>query len=67
MPDEIHTLPERAQVLKVAEKTGYTMAQKRDLPAFGVRGQWRFKRADLDRRIEGQKAGAADDKHRGGA
>ena len=28
MPDEILTLPEVAQLLKVAEKTVYTMAQK---------------------------------------
>ena len=49
MPVEILTLPEMAQLLKVAEKTVYTMAQKGELPAFKVRGQWRFKREDLDR------------------
>jgi excisionase family DNA binding protein len=56
MPDEIMTLPEVADLLKVAEKTVYTMAQKAQLPAFKVRGQWRFKRDDLDRWIEQQKA-----------
>jgi excisionase family DNA binding protein len=56
MPDEILTLPEVAILLKVAEKTVYTMAQKAQLPAFKVRGQWRFKRDDLDRWIEQQKA-----------
>lgn len=56
MPDEILTLPEVSQLLKVAEKTVYTMAQKGELPAFKVRGQWRFKRADLDLWIERQKA-----------
>jgi excisionase family DNA binding protein len=55
MPDEILTLPEVAQLLKVAEKTVYTMAQKSQLPAFKVRGQWRFKRVDIDRWIEAQK------------
>jgi excisionase family DNA binding protein len=55
MLDEILTLPEVAQLLKVAEKTVYTMAQKGELPAFKVRGQWRFKRADLDQWIEQQK------------
>src|SRR4051794_12370038 len=54
--DEIMTLPEVAQLLKVAEKTVYTMAQKSQLPAFKVRGQWRFKRVDIDRWIEQQKA-----------
>jgi excisionase family DNA binding protein len=48
MPDEILTLPEVAQLLKVAEKTVYTMAQKGELPAFKVGGQWRFRRTDLD-------------------
>ncbi len=60
MPDEILTLPEVAQLLKVAEKTVYTMAQKGELPAFKVRGQWRFKRADLDQWIEQQKAASRD-------
>ena len=56
MPDEILTLPEVAQLLKVAEKTVYTMAQLGELPAFKVRGQWRFKRVDIDQWIEEQKA-----------
>lgn len=60
MPDEILTLPEVAQLLKVAEKTVYTMAQKGELPAFKVRGQWRFKRADLDQWIEQQKVASRD-------
>ncbi|HCF61567.1 MAG TPA: DNA-binding protein [Myxococcales bacterium] len=60
MSDEILTLPEVAQLLKVAEKTVYSMAQKGQLPAFKVGGQWRFKRADLDQWIEDQKAASRD-------
>ena len=56
MPDEILKLPEVAQLLKVADKTVYTMAQRSERPAFKVRGQWRFKRIDIDRWIEWQKA-----------
>jgi len=56
MPNEILTLPEVAYLLKVAEKTVYTMAQKSQLPAFKVGGQWRFKRVDIDRWIEQQKS-----------
>jgi excisionase family DNA binding protein len=56
MQDEILTLPEVAQLLKVAEKTVYTMAQRRELPAFKVGGQWRFKREDIDQWIERQKS-----------
>jgi excisionase family DNA binding protein len=55
MTDEILTLPEVAEFLKVAEKTVYTMAQNSQLPAFKVRGQRRFKRVDIDRWIEQQK------------
>lgn len=65
MPDEVLTLPELAKLLKVAEKTVYTMAQKGELPAFKVRLQWRFKRADLDQWIEDQKTSDRDDKRRG--
>ena len=55
MSDETLTLPEVAQLLEAAEKTAYSIAQKGQLSAFKVGGQWRFKRADLDQRIEGQK------------
>lgn len=53
MPDEIFTRPKVAQ-LKVAEKTGCAMTQKGELPAFKVRGQTRFRRADLDNCIDGK-------------
>lgn len=56
MTGPILTLPEVAILLKVAEKTVYTMAQKGQIPAFKVRGQWRFKHDDIDRWIDEQKA-----------
>lgn len=56
MADEILTLPEVALLLKVAAKTVYTMAQQSEVPAFKVRGQWRFKREDIDAWIEHEKA-----------
>ena len=61
MADEILTLPEVAGLLKVAEKTVYTMAQKSQLPAFKVGGQWRFRRIDIDHWIEQQKANSRDE------
>lgn len=54
--DEILTLKEVAQLLKVAEKTVYTMSQKQELPAFKVGGQWRFRREDINRWIDQQQA-----------
>ena len=61
MPDEILTLAEVAQLLKVGDKTVYTMAQRGEVPAFKVRGQWRFKRDDLNDWIEQQKATSRDE------
>ena len=54
MPDEILTLPEVAQLLKVAEKTVYTMAQAGEIPAFKIRGQWRITRIEFDRWLAAQ-------------
>jgi excisionase family DNA binding protein len=65
MPDALLTLHEVADLLKVAEKTVYTMAQRRELPAFKVRGQWRFKQTDLDLWIEERKAAARDERRKG--
>lgn len=58
-PDEIMTLKEVARLLKVADKTVYTMAQNKELPAFKVGGQWRFRREDIDRWIDQQKTQAS--------
>lgn len=54
MTDEILTVVEVATLLKVADKTVYTMAQKGEIPAFKVRGQWRFRRSDINAWIEKQ-------------
>jgi hypothetical protein len=43
------------------------MAQRGEVPAFKIRGQWRFKRDDLDQWIEQQKLSQRDhDKPDGG-
>jgi len=52
---EVMKVREVAALLKVGEKTIYSMAQKGELPAFKVRGQWRFSRKDIDSWIEQQK------------
>lgn len=46
--DEILTIRELAALLKIGEKTAYTMGQSGELPGFKVRDQWRFRRADID-------------------
>ena len=55
MTDEIMTLKEVADYLKLAEKTAYRLAAEGKLPGFKVGGSWRFKRIDLEKWIEEQK------------
>jgi excisionase family DNA binding protein len=58
-PDEILTIREVAALLKIGEKTAYTMAQSGELPGFKVRGQWRFRRIDIHGWIERHVSGRA--------
>lgn len=55
MNDEILTLKEVAEYLKLAEKTAYRFAAEGKLPGFKIGGSWRFKREDIDRWIEEKK------------
>jgi excisionase family DNA binding protein len=55
MSDEILTLKEVAEYLKLAEKTAYRLAAEGKLPGFKVGGSWRFKREDVQSWIEEQK------------
>lgn len=56
MTDEILTLKEVAEYLKLAEKTAYRLAAEGKLPGFKVGGSWRFKRGDIERWIEVKKS-----------
>jgi excisionase family DNA binding protein len=55
MTDQILTLQEVAEYLKLTEKTAYRLAADGKLPGFKVGGAWRFKREDLEAWIEEQK------------
>lgn len=55
MTDEILTLKEVAEYLKLAEKTAYRLAAEGNLPGFKVGGSWRFKREDIESWIEEKK------------
>jgi len=52
--DEVLTIKQVATLLKIGEKTAYTMVKAGDLPGFKVRGQWRFRRTDVNAWIEQQ-------------
>jgi len=46
--DEILTLQEVAEYLKLNEKTIYRLAQRGELPGFKAGGSWRFRRGDIE-------------------
>jgi len=55
MTDQIMTLKEVAEYLKLTQKTAYRLAAEKKLPGFKVGGSWRFKVSDLEAWIEEQK------------
>lgn len=65
MDDEILTLKEVAEYLKLAEKTAYRLAAEGKLPGFKVGGSWRFKREDVQNWIERQKTDVNQSKQEG--
>lgn len=60
MNDEIWTLREVAEYLKLAEKTAYRLAAEGKLPGFKVGGSWRFKREEIEKWIAEQSSARKD-------
>jgi|TARA_R110000796_G_scaffold102044_14_gene210928 excisionase family DNA binding protein len=60
MIDQILTLKEVAEYLKLTEKTAYRLASEGKLPGFKIGGSWRFKRDDLESWIESKKSIKSD-------
>lgn len=54
MGDQILTVKEVADYLKVNERTVYRMATAKKIPAFKVGGSWRIKRVELEKWIKEQ-------------
>lgn len=54
MTEEILTIKEVAEYLKLAEKTAYRLAAEGKLPGFKVGGSWRFQRGEIEAWIEKQ-------------
>jgi excisionase family DNA binding protein len=59
MSDEILTIREVADLLKINEKTAYKLAAAGKLPGFKVGGSWRFERREIaswiKRKVEEQQ------------
>ena len=58
---EILTIKELAEHLKVNERTIYRLASAKKIPAFKVGGSWRFSKADIDAWISSQSAASEPD------
>lgn len=54
MPEDVLTLKEVAEYLKVTERTIYRMVAERKIPAFKVGGSWRFRLTEIDEWIRAQ-------------
>ena len=52
MTDDIMTVKEVAEYLKIREKTAYRLVAKGKIPGFKVGGSWRFRRGELEAWIE---------------
>lgn len=63
-PNDILTLTELADYLKIAERTVYGWAQDGKLPAYKMAGNWRFRRRDIDAWLETQRTGPVLDNAR---
>jgi excisionase family DNA binding protein len=53
--EELITIKEVSDYLKVAEKTIYRMASEGKIPAFKVGGSWRFRRHEVQEWLENQR------------
>jgi excisionase family DNA binding protein len=65
MSDDILTIREVAELLKINEKTAYKLAADGKLPGFKVGGSWRFERQEIAnwirRKVEEQQRGGKGD------
>jgi excisionase family DNA binding protein len=56
MTDEILTIREVAELLKINEKTAYKLAAGGKIPGFKVGGSWRFDRQEISNWIKREVA-----------
>lgn len=53
--EQILTIRELADYLKIAEKTAYRFASEGKVPGFKVGSAWRFRKSEIDRWISEQE------------
>jgi len=62
MKDDILTIKDVAEMLKLTEKTAYRLVSDREIPGFKVGGSWRFSRKELEKWIAEQNNKPGDNK-----
>lgn len=62
MKDDILTIREVAEMLKLTEKTAYRLVSDGEIPGFKVGGSWRFSRKELEKWVTEQNRKANDNK-----
>ncbi|MDD3288781.1 MAG: helix-turn-helix domain-containing protein [Alphaproteobacteria bacterium] len=60
MKDNVLTVRDVAEMLKLAEKTVYSLVADGEIPGFKVGGSWRFSRKELENWIEAQNRKAKE-------
>ena len=63
--DDIMTVKELADYLKIAEKTAYRFASEGKVPGFKVGSAWRFKKEEIDAWIKRQSEENTSQKEQG--
>ena len=53
--NDIMTVKELADYLKIAEKTAYRFALEKKIPGFKVGAAWRFRKSEIDNWIKKQE------------
>lgn len=57
--NEILNLEEASRYLRIKRRTLYSLAARGEVPAAKIGGQWRFRRSQLDKLFEEERASAA--------
>lgn len=58
--DDMMTVKELADYLKIAEKTAYRFASEAKVPGFKVGSAWRFRKSEIERWIVEQEQQAEE-------
>ena len=61
MTDDIMTIKEVADYLKIKEKTAYRLVAEGKIPGFKVGGSWRFRRVEIEDWITDRMKGKQGD------